>query len=82
MASLLEVRNLSVTFPQRDGGEVQAVRDISYTIDEGEFLGIVGESGSGKSVSSLAVMGLLPDTARVEGEILFNVLQVPATTES
>jgi peptide/nickel transport system ATP-binding protein len=67
---LLEVRNLSVTFPQ-DTGDVQAVRDISYTIDEGEFLGIVGESGSGKSVSSLAVMGLLPDTAEVTGEILF-----------
>jgi peptide/nickel transport system ATP-binding protein len=64
------VRNLSVTFPQ-DTGDVQAVRDISYTIDEGEFLGIVGESGSGKSVSSLAVMGLLPDTAEVTGEILF-----------
>ncbi|CAN5384337.1 ABC transporter ATP-binding protein [soil metagenome] len=67
---LLEVRNLSVTFPQ-DTGDVRAVRDISYTIDEGEFLGIVGESGSGKSVSSLAVMGLLPDTAEITGEILF-----------
>jgi len=68
---LLEVRNLSVTFPQRSG-DVRAVRDISYTIDEGEFLGIVGESGSGKSVSSLAIMGLLPDTAVIEGEILYN----------
>ncbi|HWM33231.1 MAG TPA: ABC transporter ATP-binding protein [Pseudolysinimonas sp.] len=67
---LLEVRNLSVTFPQASG-DVRAVRDISYTISEGEFLGIVGESGSGKSVSSLAIMGLLPDNARVEGEILF-----------
>jgi peptide/nickel transport system ATP-binding protein len=67
---LLEVRNLSVTFPQSTG-DVRAVRDISYTIHEGEFLGIVGESGSGKSVSSLAIMGLLPDTAIVTGEILF-----------
>ena len=67
---LLEVRNLSVTFPARTG-DVRAVRDISYTIDEGEFLGIVGESGSGKSVSSLAIMGLLPGNARVEGDILF-----------
>jgi peptide/nickel transport system ATP-binding protein len=67
---LLEVRNLSVTFPQSTG-DVRAVRDISYTIDEGEFLGIVGESGSGKSVSSLAVMGLLPDNAIVTGDILF-----------
>jgi peptide/nickel transport system ATP-binding protein len=68
---LLEVKNLSVTFPQRSG-DVRAVRDISYTINEGEFLGIVGESGSGKSVSSLAIMGLLPDTAHIEGEILYN----------
>lgn len=68
---ILEVKNLSVTFPQRDRSPVRAVRDVSYTIHEGEFLGIVGESGSGKSVSSLAVMGLLPDTAQVEGEILF-----------
>jgi peptide/nickel transport system ATP-binding protein len=67
---LLEVKNLSVTFPQGNA-DVLAVRDISYTIHEGEFLGIVGESGSGKSVSSLAVMGLLPDTAEVTGEILF-----------
>jgi peptide/nickel transport system ATP-binding protein len=69
-APLLEVRNLSVTFPQRTG-DVRAVRDISYEIHSGEFLGIVGESGSGKSVSSLAIMGLLPDTAQIEGEILF-----------
>ncbi|NNH04676.1 ABC transporter ATP-binding protein [Microbacterium ulmi] len=68
---LLQVKNLSVTFPG-NGTSVHAVRDISYEIYEGEFLGIVGESGSGKSVSSLAVMGLLPDTAKIEGEILFN----------
>jgi len=70
-AALLEVRNLSVTFPKRDG-DVRAVRDVTYSIDEGEFLGIVGESGSGKSVSSLAVLGLLPDTAIIEGEVLFD----------
>ncbi|MCU1596598.1 MAG: peptide transporter ATP-binding protein [Glaciihabitans sp.] len=69
---LLEVRDLSVTFPQRKGGDVRAVRNISYTIAEGELLGIVGESGSGKSVSSLAVMGLLPTNAKIEGEILFD----------
>jgi peptide/nickel transport system ATP-binding protein len=67
---LLEVRNLSVTFPARTG-DVRAVRDISYTINEGEFFGIVGESGSGKSVSSLAIMGLLPGNAQIEGDILF-----------
>ncbi|GAB3659956.1 ABC transporter ATP-binding protein [Nocardioides korecus] len=74
-APLLEVRDLSVSFPQRPGpqggGDVRAVRGISYTVDQGEFLGIVGESGSGKSVSSMAVMGLLPRSAQVEGEVLW-----------
>lgn len=68
---LLSVRDLSVSFPQRGGATVQAVRGISYDVHPGEFLGIVGESGSGKSVSSLAVMGLLPSTAQVQGEIEF-----------
>ena len=72
MRPLLEVKNLSVTFPQRKGADVHAVRNINYSINEGELLGIVGESGSGKSVSSLAVMGLLPNTAIIEGEILFD----------
>ena len=67
---LLEVRDLNVTFPQ-PGGSVTAVRGVSYHVDKGEFLGIVGESGSGKSVSSLAVMGLLPSSAQVTGDILF-----------
>jgi peptide/nickel transport system ATP-binding protein len=68
---LLSVRDLSVTFPQRGADPVQAVRGISYDIYPGEFLGIVGESGSGKSVSSLAVMGLLPSTAEIRGAIEF-----------
>ena len=44
-APLLSVRDLSVTFPQREGNAVQAVRGISYDVYPGEFLGIVGESG-------------------------------------
>ncbi|ALE07498.1 peptide ABC transporter ATP-binding protein [Arthrobacter sp. ERGS1:01] len=67
---LLEVRDLSVTFPA-PSGSVTAVRGVNYHVNKGEFLGIVGESGSGKSVSSLAVMGLLPSSAQVSGEILF-----------
>jgi peptide/nickel transport system ATP-binding protein len=69
---LLKVRNLSVTFPQRGGPPVNAVRGISYDVHEGEFLGIVGESGSGKSVSSLALMGLLPSSAQITGDIDFD----------
>lgn len=69
---LLSVKDLSVSFNQRNGSRVEAVRGISYEVYPGEFFGIVGESGSGKSVSSLAVMGLLPTSAQITGEIEFN----------
>ncbi|MEU9833889.1 ABC transporter ATP-binding protein [Streptosporangium sp. NPDC048047] len=67
---ILRVQDLSVEFPTEDG-VVHAVRGVSYSLREREVLGIVGESGSGKSVSSMAVMGLLPKSARVKGRILF-----------
>ncbi|GAA3173483.1 ABC transporter ATP-binding protein [Blastococcus jejuensis] len=67
-APLLEVRDLTVEFPGEDGA-VPAVRGVSFTLSPGEVLGIVGESGSGKSVSSLAVMGLLPQSAEVTGSV-------------
>jgi peptide/nickel transport system ATP-binding protein len=63
---LLEVVDLTVDFPS-DDGVVHAVRGLSYTLSPGEVLAIVGESGSGKSVSCLAVMGLLPKNARIDG---------------
>ena len=63
---VLEVRDLSVTFPS-DDGPLPAVREVSYVLRRGEALGIVGESGSGKSVTSMAIMGLLPKNAVVEG---------------
>jgi oligopeptide/dipeptide ABC transporter ATP-binding protein len=87
---LLEVRNLSIDFPDkavvlRATGRARvpvptqavptqtfpAVRDLSFSIAPSEVLGLVGESGSGKSITSLAIMRLLPPQARVSGEILF-----------
>ena len=68
--TLLEVSDLTVTFPS-EAGPVEAVRGVTYTVAKGESLAIVGESGSGKSVSSLAIMGLLPGSARVTGTIRF-----------
>jgi peptide/nickel transport system ATP-binding protein len=66
---LLQVEDLTVRFGTEDG-VVNAVRGVSYGLRAGEVLGVVGESGSGKSVSSLAVIGLLPGSARVGGRIL------------
>ena len=75
---MLEVRDLSVRFPgpgrvsSVDAAQT-AVREVSFSIASGEVLGLVGESGSGKSVTSLALMGLLPPQARVSGQAEFAV---------
>jgi peptide/nickel transport system ATP-binding protein len=74
-AALLEVKDLSVAF-----GQQEAVKGISFRISPGETLGLVGESGSGKSATSLAVLRLLPSTARVAGGVEFdgeNLLTLP-----
>lgn len=69
---VLEVKNLRTSF-FTDNGEVAAVDDIDFHINEGEILGIVGESGCGKSVTSLSIMGLVPDPPGkiVGGQILY-----------
>ncbi len=69
---LLEVRDLSVTFQRRGGQATRAVDGVSFSVKPGEVVGIVGESGSGKSVTSMAVMGLLPSRGvQVSGKALY-----------
>src|SRR5262245_43931103 len=77
---LLDIDNLTVGFPTEDG-LVKAVRGVSYQLRSGEALGIVGESGSGKSVSSLALLGLLPNTARISGSAKFRGQELIGKTE-
>lgn len=64
--SLLEVRDLQVSFGRR---RAEAVRGVSFSLDAGRRLGVIGESGSGKTVTALAVMGLLPEYAHVDGSV-------------
>lgn len=67
---ILQVKNLSIRFPNRYG-DIPLVDNISFTVNEGETMGLVGESGCGKSISAFSIMGLLPPTAKITGEILF-----------
>jgi peptide/nickel transport system ATP-binding protein len=78
--SLLRVRDLSVQFDS-DHGTTHAVDRISFALEDGEVLAIAGESGCGKSVSSMAILRLLPESATVTGAALYqgvDLLQAPA----
>lgn len=71
MSDLLSIKDLKISFPS-DGKENEVIHTISFRLGTNEILGIVGESGSGKSVSSLAILGLLPkNSSCVSGSILF-----------
>jgi peptide/nickel transport system ATP-binding protein len=69
--ALLEVTDLSVLL-QTHRGPAYAVRDVSFTLERGATLGLIGESGCGKSITVMALMGLLPENARVTGSIRFD----------
>src|SRR4051812_35576157 len=69
-APLLSVQDLSVSFTT-DDGIVRAVDSVTFDVHDHETVGIVGESGSGKSVSSLAILRLLPKSATITGDIRF-----------
>ncbi len=68
--TVLDVTDLRVGLPSAQG-DVDALRDVSFTIARGETVGLVGESGSGKSMTALALMGLLPEGASVSGRVAF-----------
>lgn len=82
--TVLEVKNLSIRFPSRFG-DTAIVDNVSFSVREGETMGLVGESGCGKSITSLAIMGLLPKTARITGSITFDgreLLDAPTSSSS
>ncbi len=70
MTVVLEVENLNIAF-QQDGRTINAVRGVGFTVGKGETVALVGESGSGKSVTALATVGLLPDSAAVTGSVRY-----------
>ena len=81
--SLLEVRDLSIVFSRRGRRDVRAVDGLNFDVQPGESVGMVGESGCGKSITSLAILGLLPKRgAKVTGEILFEGQNLLTKTDS
>ncbi|MDP5226810.1 MULTISPECIES: ABC transporter ATP-binding protein [Arthrobacter] len=79
--AVLSVRDLNVRF-NSENGVVHAVRGVDFDLMPGKTLGIVGESGSGKSVTSMAIMGLLPDAAEIDGSVMLKGQELLGLSDS
>ncbi len=79
--TLLEVNNLRVTL-QTASGALDALRGVSFSLDRGQTLGLIGESGCGKSLTALALMGLLPERAKVSGSLRFGGQELTTLDEA
>ena len=80
MTELLRVTDLRVQLPTARG-PADALRGVSFALERGHTLGLIGESGCGKSLTALALMGLLPDAARLQGSIRFDGQELTALDE-
>jgi len=69
--SLLDLRDLSVTYAT-EGGPIPAVRGVNLSLEPGQTMGLAGQSGCGKSTIAISILRLLPSSAEVTGQILFN----------
>jgi peptide/nickel transport system ATP-binding protein len=81
MTPLLAVDDLNVWFELPGGGELHAVRGVSFELEPGKRLGLVGESGCGKTTAMLAIMGLLPPNASIAGEVRLEGVNILARGE-
>jgi peptide/nickel transport system ATP-binding protein len=79
--ALLDVHNLSVQL-QTQRGPAKAVRDLSFSLEKGQTLGLIGESGCGKSITAMALMGLLPERALSNGSIRFDGQELIGMTDA
>lgn len=77
---LLKVNDLTVTLAT-SSGDAQAVRNLSFELDQGEILGIAGESGSGKTMTALSILGLLPYKGKAAGSIFFDGREILTSTK-
>ena len=80
MTSVLEIDKLTVAFSTPDG-TVEAVNDVTLSVEAGECLGLVGESGSGKSQTFMAAMGLLADNGTTSGEVRLDGINLLSANE-